>query len=253
MVDIFKSAKRRVARARTHVAELESRSGSFFGTRPYIRLVERNPDGFDEHKVKLIRTIPDEITDLAYEAIEALRSSLDQVIHPIALAYNLKRPDHIHFPITDDVITYEKALKYFRDCPIEIQELLSSFKAYKGANDVIWSLNQIRRQSSHRLIIPVGITNGGVYIKSLATNGWKGGIRTPSPLWNTEKEEIILVIAGAGTEINYEIALYFYLAFGQVDGLANQPVINCLNAMVIQVDTIVLAVESLARKLRVSL
>src|SRR5437763_6572413 len=99
--DPFASPKRRIARAGNHVDNIESGIGAFVATQPYARAVERNAQGWEEHKIKPTRPIPDDSTDFAYEAIEALRSSLDQALYPVAVAIGAKRPDLIHFPVAD--------------------------------------------------------------------------------------------------------------------------------------------------------
>jgi hypothetical protein len=108
--DAFASPKRRITRAKEHIADIKSRVGSFFHTKPHTRAIERNAQGFDEHKIKLTKPLPDQITDLAYEAVEALRSALDQATHPIAVACNVKRPDLIHFPIADTAAEVDNIL-----------------------------------------------------------------------------------------------------------------------------------------------
>jgi hypothetical protein len=54
---------------------------AFFGGKPYANVAEKNARGFEEHKIRFVGQLPDRITDLAYESIEALRSSLDQVLY----------------------------------------------------------------------------------------------------------------------------------------------------------------------------
>ena len=110
MSDPFTSPKRRLARAKEKRAEIESLSQAFFKSKPFARVIERNSKGFDEYKVRLTADIPDGVTDLAYEMIEALRSVLDQVVYPIALACGAKRPDILHFPIADTPADFENGL-----------------------------------------------------------------------------------------------------------------------------------------------
>jgi hypothetical protein len=96
--DPFASPKRRLARARNHIDNVEAGIQAFLDRKPYARIVERNAQGAEEHKIKLVIPLPDEITDLTYEAIEAMRSSLDQATYAVAIACNSKRADLIHFP-----------------------------------------------------------------------------------------------------------------------------------------------------------
>lgn len=218
----FASPKRRISRAKEHIADIKSRVGSFFHTKPYTRAVERNSDGLDEHKVNLTSDIPNRITDLSYEAIEALRSSLDQAMYPVAVANGTKRPDLIHFPIADSSTDIESILnsRGLKDFPPDILTLLRGFKPYHGGNDLIWALNRIRRQSTHRLIVPVGV-----------------GIKAPR--WNGEKNELVYAVAQPGASLDYDLNIAFFIAFGPVEGLAGQPVVDVLTAITAETERIV--------------
>ena len=191
MLDPFASPKRRLARANEKITNIKTEIDAFFDAKPYVQAVERNASGFDEHKMKLTRDLPDGITDLTYEAIEAIRSSLDQAAYAIAVACNSKRPDLIHFPIADNAADFEKVVRgRIKDFPPDILALFRSLKPYQGGNDLIWALNRVRRQAAHRLIVPVGtISEALVYEFSISR---------PLPLtipaaarWDSAKNEII--------------------------------------------------------------
>jgi hypothetical protein len=118
MSDTFASPKRRLARAKDHISDLKARIISWGDREPYAKVVEPNARGFDEHKVKVAIPLPDVVTDIGYETIEALRSSLDQATYAVAIACKAKRPDLIHFPIADNVADFENVLKgWLRDFP----------------------------------------------------------------------------------------------------------------------------------------
>ena len=109
--DPFASPKRRLARAKEHISDLDSRCEAFFDAEPYARVVERNVRGLEEHKVKLTVDLSDPITDIAYEAIEALRSSLDQTAHAVAVVCKAKRLELVYFPVADTSANFENVLK----------------------------------------------------------------------------------------------------------------------------------------------
>jgi hypothetical protein len=250
MSDLFHSPKRRVARAKEHIADLKSGIDAFFETKPYARVVERNAKGFEEHKIRLTANIPDRITDLVYDAIEALRSSLDQAAYAIAVASKVERPDLIHFPIADDAAEFEKVLKgRCKGLPPDVLTLFRSFKPYVGGTGIIWGLNRIRRQATHRLLIPVGIATSGAFVNSLTMTSPLPVDVLTVPKWNSEKNEMICVITGPGAQLDYDIEITFLVTFGPVEGVDGMPVVGTLDNMAHVVDGFVLAMEAECRRL----
>ncbi len=135
MSNHFASPNRRIMRAKRHIDYIKTEIEKFFNSQPYARFVERNMDGFDEHKIKFTSPLPEEITDLSYEAIEAMRSALDQAVHPVAVLGKARRPDLIHFPIGNDAADFENILngKYMKDLPPDILTLFGKLKGIAPA------------------------------------------------------------------------------------------------------------------------
>ena len=76
-IDPFASPKRRVARAKRHIANLNARIDKFFKKHPYAQVTEKEADGAtDLHKIKLLKPLPNSMSDLASDIIEDLRSAL---------------------------------------------------------------------------------------------------------------------------------------------------------------------------------
>jgi hypothetical protein len=144
--DPFDNPKRRLSRARAHISHLKKRIDKFFKKAPYTRVVEPDVDGVTQlHKIKLTEPIPDIITDLTYDAIDCLRSGLDQATYAVAVACHSKRPDLVHFPVADTPADFENLLNgRLKDFPADILTLFRGFKTYQGGNDPIWALNRIR-------------------------------------------------------------------------------------------------------------
>lgn len=201
--DPFHSPKRRLARAKEHIADIESRVLAFLDTDPYARVIEPGSDGWNDHKLKMTKVVPDVVTDLTIEAAEAIRSALDQAMYPVAVAAKVARPDLVHFPIADTAADVENVLKgRAKDFPPDILALLRGFKTYKGANHIVWGLNRVRRQSAHRLIIPIGSLATKLDMTSLRVVEPPVGI--VAPLWDREKDEIVILRTGPGAHVNYK-------------------------------------------------
>lgn len=247
--DPFSSPKRRLERARQHINDVKSRVGSFFSTRPYTNVIEQNENGFDEHKLKLTTPLPDIITDITYEAIEALRSTLDQAIYAIAVAINAPQRHKFQFPIAETPEDFEKGLRgKCLNFPEQLLTLLRSFQPYRGGNTLIWALNQIRRQCNHRLIVPVGNAISGISVDHMTISSPTQAY-VPSPVWNREKDEIVYAVGGPGSHIEYKLQLYSFIAFGEVDGFSNKPVVETLEAIAAEVYRIIMALEDETRRI----
>ncbi len=253
MSDPFASPKRRIVRARQHIENIKTGVSTFFQSQPYAQVAERNARGFEEHKIKLTRPIPDELTDLAYEAIEALRSALDQAVHPIAIACGVSRPDLIYFPITDNTADFENILngRGMKDLPQEIVGLFRSFHQYQNGNELIWALNRVRRQGIHRLIVPVGTINGRI-VGNFEISSPMPLTVYDSPKWDNEKNEVIYAVTGPRSNLQYNFEINFYIVFGQVEGtIAGEPMIETLEDISAEVERIVLAIETESRRLSI--
>jgi hypothetical protein len=251
----FDSAKRRLGRAKHHVRTLDKRFQTFFKKKPYVGVIESHTDGVSQaHKVKLRRKLPKDVTDIAYEALEGLRSALDQTAYAVAIICGTPRPELVHFPVTDDPAQFENTISgRCKDFPPEIVALFRSFQAYPGGNDLIVALNRVRRQGFHRLLTPVG---SAVYRVSGSSGMLRGGpvpeypTYIPAPIvWDSTKDEMVYGVVGPGGEFNYKIDFSFIVAFGEIEGLAGAPVVPALRELVREVERIVIATESEARRI----
>lgn len=257
-VDPFASARRRLARAKQHISDLQGHHDAFFEGIPYKHAVETNAEGLKEHKVKLTAPIPDIITDLAYEAIEALRSVLDHAMHAIATACRVQRPDLVLFPFADRATDLDNVIKgRTKDIHPDIVTYLRGLKPYNGGDQLLHALNSVRRQSIHRLIVPVGIRNSGNVTfrfdegtqispvlrigKSFGRNG---------PVWDSGKDELVYMVAAPTDHFKYDVVIALSIAFGpEVEGLAGKAVLEFFAHAVVKVERIVGDLETRAKGL----
>ena len=117
--NFFASCTMRVASANDHIRDLETRIGDFFGADPYVYVVDPDPDGVSvAHKIKLAQALPDVIQTTAGDAIEDLRSALDQCGYAAALADKKDRPKKTAFPFGHTADDVDNALKgWGKDLP----------------------------------------------------------------------------------------------------------------------------------------
>jgi hypothetical protein len=249
----FSSAKRRLARAKKHIRTIERQCKAFFGKKPYAHIIEADPQTrFEFHKIRLTKPLPDTVTDLAYEAIEGMRASLDHAAHAVASRSSVRPKDleRLHFPIADDAAKFEDLLKQkgTRDLPSDILALFRSFKPYKGDNFLIWALNQVRRQGTHRLIVPVGLAVPQIHVHHMTARS-PGPVDLMAPQWDAEKHEIVFARTIPGAQLEYNLNLSFFVAFGEVEGLKGEPAIGALDDIAGEVERIIVATEAKAREI----
>jgi hypothetical protein len=145
LADSFASPKRRIARAKRHITDLNRRIGKFFIKCPYTKVVERDTDGStDLHKIRLLKPLPESMGDLASSIIEDLRSALDQAAFATAHAAGRTAAKSAYFPISDNAFELENVIKgRCKDIPQDIVTLFRSFNPYKGGNDLVWTVNRL--------------------------------------------------------------------------------------------------------------
>jgi hypothetical protein len=180
--DPFYSARLRIARAQEHLQDLETQINSFFGEKPYTRVVEDDPDGIHEiHKIRLTRRFPFRWRILATEIVEHARSSLDHATWASAyLRTNNPNLEFGVFPFASDATKLANRIKgVSKDCPPEIQALLGRLQPYKGGNDLLFALNDLCNLSKHALIMFIA---GATAMGEIQGVGLTGPIQFYDPL-----------------------------------------------------------------------
>ena len=243
----FASPRSRWKRGKEHAAKLKKRSDSFFKTVPRDTVREKEPNGFELLKFKIEKPLPEVCTHYAAEALEALRSALDQTGYAAAVVSGVAKPKNAKFPFGDTAPDVDNDIRRgCRDLPPDIQALFRSFKPYKGGNDILWALNKLRN-ATHTTLIPVGTTVGGIHIHNMAI---AGPIQIPAPKWDSEKNEMIFARGMLpGTKLEYDLDFRLFVAFEDVQPVGQMPAINGLMSMVAEVKRVMDASEAGCRKL----
>jgi hypothetical protein len=250
MVDPFRSSRRKLARAKQHIFDLEGQIKSFMERKPYTPCIEPDPERPDHllHKFKLSESIPDSFEDIAADAVNNLRSALDQACYAIAIASGRQSPRHTAFPFAGSATELENAISgRCKDVPTDIHPMFRAFKPYKGGNDILWALNQICVGDKHKMLMPIGTVIGGVGTKIKAT----GYASTPSrPQWDRAKNEIVYFITNVHT-INFEYDFEFYVtvAFDEIEIISGQSALGVLHNLVGIVEGILMALEAECKRL----
>jgi hypothetical protein len=247
MSDIFKSSKSCIARAKHHIQDLKRQTFDFFRTNPYTIISEIDADNAEEViKFKFTEPLPEFLFNIAADAANNLRFALDQAIYALSFG---KGGRFAYFPFASDAVNFENGVKgKCKHLHPEIANLVRGFKAYKGGNNLLWTLHELCNTNKHALIRPIVLNN--------ASYGIRGGSKLPSAFilrgnvgWDREKNEMELYRQpiGATSEMDFEFS--FFIAISDVEFIGGQEAIAVLDELARIVESIVMALEAEAKRL----
>jgi hypothetical protein len=248
MSDLFKSSRRKIARAKEHILDLERQIRVFAGENPYKQIVEEDPQrpGYLLHKIKLTKSLAPSFSDLVGDAVSNMRAALDHACYALAASHKTK-PINAYFPFARDAAGLESAIKgRSKDVPQEIHPLLRSFEPYKGGNEILWGLNMMCNADKHKMLTPVatGIVRPGTSIKG------RGFFSIPAPpVWDRTKQEIVILTLGPGAQFDYKFNFVLYIAFDEIELVAGEPVRSILGQTMVEVERVVDAIDAESMRL----
>jgi hypothetical protein len=234
-----------------HIRRLEKRIHTFFKKKPGGPFAETDANGITTHGFKFTRKIPDSWADVAVEAIEALRSALDQCGYAVAVRAGVAAPKNAYFPFADTPAELDANVKgRCKDLPPEISSLFRSFDSQERGNYPLWALNKLCNANKHRLLMPVGISSGNAGVNRMKMAGSSsGGVRVFTPTFDREKKQIVLAKIDAGSHFEYDVNLSFFVAFDDFNGVKGGPAFGILDAIAGEVDRVLRATEAECRRI----
>lgn len=249
----FSSPWRKVARAKTHIADLKREIKTFEDSRPYESFAETDLESPNQllHKIKLVSPLPDLLAEILGDAVNNLRESLDYAGYACAIASGKVKPTSAYFPFAGDVRDLESKIgRNCKDLPQEITALFRSFQPYKGGNDLLWALNRIANANKHTILIPYGIVAERAKQALLHYHPEsKFAIRFPPARWDSKKQEIIVAFSNPTTEFQLQCDFTISVAVDQVEIVGGQEIIAVLDKFTSVVEGILLAIEAEALRL----
>lgn len=249
-MDSFDSPKRQLRKAvrKTHQFWLGERAYLNGGVAEHV-IESDAKSGCDLHKLKVIKFPPDELTDLAYDIIDAQRSTLDQIAYACAVLSGVLGRDleRIAFPISRDPAQFESSIASgCQGLHPDIVNLFRSYQAHPGGNTFLADLNAVRRQGHHRIVVPVG-TASNIKMGLGYSAGKKIPPYIPGPVWNHEKHELVYRASNAEGSFGYDSEVTFRIAFGEVEAVGRKPVFEFLLASGNAVEKVLNETEECAR------
>jgi hypothetical protein len=192
MPDPFEDARRKVARADEHFADLYQKINAYTQENPLEKVIEPHPTmpGHQLHKLKLTRSLPSSFGDITGDIVHNLRSALDVAAYSIAVGSGCQNPKYSAFPFAGSLSQMRQALGRTKDLPVPIQSLFVGFQPYLGGDDLLWALNEMCNTDKHKMLIPMG----NVVVRVGADVRGTGYFSMPDPhIWNREKGEMDLI------------------------------------------------------------
>jgi len=276
MMEPFYSSKYSIAHAKRRIRELEGEISSYIKSDPYTCIVDSNTEpGKDIHKIKLTKPMPAAILGITFDALNNLRSALDQSGYAVAIAAR-KTGKNAHFPFGDNVTEVDDCKKRrSKNIPTEIFDLMLGFKPYLGGNDLLWALNKMCNANKHEIIIPIIIQHTSVTATTndervaiqmrLGSRAWSsveassvaGGVRmtvTPKGLPFTSSitlgdDEVEAFSVPSGQRSEYDLRFTFFVGVTKIDVVSGKPIDALLNDFANIVESVVAGIEAEAKRI----
>jgi hypothetical protein len=254
MLDPFQSSRRKIARAKKHLAELTREVDAFFARNDlYEPFVEAHPEkaNFTILKVRFIQELPKEFEEITGDILGNLRSALDHAVYGVALAFaastNSPKPkmDTACFPFAKDAAHFENALKgRCASVPLELYPVFRDSKPYNGGNEPLWALNVIRGTDEHAILVPAATA---AFIGGMEIHGIGGWTMPYRPILDSSKNEMEICSLAPGAKLHGKLQLAMYVAFGEVGSVAGKNAAEVLDLFIKLVGTIVDRIEAESR------
>jgi hypothetical protein len=246
--DPFGSPKQTLARARHHIADLRSKADDFMkGRAPGTYRIERVAGG-NKHTIKFDRSFFEQLSNVAFDAANNLRSALDQTAYATAILAGKEKPKRAYFPIACKLSDLENLIKRnCRDLRPEVIELFKTFKPYGRGNIWLSALSKLCNTQKHATLIPF---KTGDHQVMYIMNGIALGL---GHRWHPETFELE-ILGSAGADFTKGGG---YFAFG-ITFTHDDPVIagsepaGLLDGAAIQVDRVINATEVECQRLGLS-
>ena len=237
-----------LANANDHIAKFDREYGAYRLSGPVAKILEDDTKANEKIlKLKLIKPVPDSLRTIAFDAVNNLRSVLDQATYAVCMAAGGKGKD-TYFPFGDTPAEVKsRHAQASKEIPAPMFAFMESLKPYKGGDDLLWSLNKLCNTEKHRFLVPFAIKSGGLQSIDTSHTG-PGNFRVAmNPEWDSTKNEMELARVGEG-KWHYNVDLVFFVAFGEIESIAKKEATRVLYALLRKVDGILSGIEVEGRR-----
>lgn len=244
MADPLYSPKLRLRRAVSHITRLEKVATDYVNSARLV--IETDANGRATHKIKF-DPIPDEMRLLAVEAIESLRSTLDQLGYATAILGGAPEGTRkAAFPFSASKEDLEGVIKgQCGSVPVNIVEVFRQFSPYKGGNEALWELNPLANGAKHAAIVPIAGIQGPAQIAGLVIKAPAHGGAALVCGWDMDKGELIVGFADRGGVLQYQnVEHRSYFVFTAPEVVKGKNVLDTLRNISQICEQVIQAVET---------
>lgn len=184
MGTVLERIRAAVTRAKQHVQDFQLGLQAFYDTTPYEVRTKDNPQtGGRIYYFAKADPVPYELTTIAADVIQNLRSPLDHIANALVLdARSGTPPDwKVYYPISGSATDYPATrggrIKGVRQ---EVIDAIDATEPYKGGKGhALWQLNELNKRGKHIDLIGAVTVEDGVDLRSIFKDVFKDSM----PAW----------------------------------------------------------------------
>ena len=225
----FDGPRIKLQQAHKHLSTLNDQQRTYFLSEPFEMVFEQMRDGKHAIKIKLCMDVPDDVFGTAADIIGNIRSSLDLAVSACARMDGATDLSGIYFPFADDEIKWASKVKpRNRKYSDKVADKLSTFRPWKGGDNLLYSINDLANADKHRVITPIALGVSDKVIRGYQAHS--DFVSILNPRWDPVKKEMTLMIVGSFTRLASidEAEIKAYFGFGDIAELKGVPAIGYL-------------------------
>lgn len=155
----------KITRAKQHIQDFQLALRAFEATSPYeVAMKEDLQSGKRIYHMSKADSVPYNLTAIAADVIQNLRSSLDHIAHQLVLdARGGTKPEWtVYYPISGSASAYPGTrsgkIKGVRQ---EVIDAIDATEPYQGGKGhALWQLNELNKSDKHELLVGAGVVHG---------------------------------------------------------------------------------------------
>lgn len=231
MIDIqenpFDSPVRLWTRASTLMDQLRDIEKSYFESNAvdFVDYVDTSA-GQKVFTWRVLVDPPLEIETIFKDAVSNLRDALDHAVHAASSMIAERETRRTAFPFADtqEGVRVRLRSRSLRDVPEAIWTTLERQRPYKGGNELLYGLNELRNPSTHRKIVPMATRVGSASIGVRELRLGPGSTLLPDTGWNASKKEVELARVSLDTKGSFDLEVRAFFAIAENNPFAGQAV-----------------------------
>lgn len=192
MATITDQIRAKLTRAKQHIGDFRRALKAFYETNPYgVAVKEDTEAGARIYYLSRVSEVPLEITTIAADVLQNLRSSLDHVATQLVLQARSGAPPDwlVYYPITSVPSEYPALrARNIRSVSQDVVDAIDATEPYKGGKGhALWQVNELNKVDKHHLLVAAGsffrnVDVSGDFKRLLKQMGWDDAASVVPPI-----------------------------------------------------------------------